>query len=169
MATESPPIYVVMGVSGCGKSTVGQLLASRTGVPYLEGDQLHSPQNIARMSAGIALTDLDRQDWLKALSNHIGAARANNKGLVVGCSALKRAYRDILRLEAHDLRFVHLRGDESMLTERMAGRKGHYMPTSLLHSQLAILEPPAADEIAQTYDASLPPATIVTAVQAATF
>lgn len=160
------PIFVVMGVSGCGKSTVGQLLASALGVEFLEGDQLHSAGNIARMAAGIALTDADRQDWLEVLAARIRDARVRGCGLVVSCSALKRAYRDTLRQGAADLRFVYLRGDSELLATRMASRPGHYMPASLLDSQLATLEPPGPDENAQTFDTALPVDAIVAAVMA---
>ena len=151
----STPIVVVMGVSGCGKSTIGQQLATAMGVEFLEGDQLHSTENVARMAAGIALTDDDRQGWLETLAGHIGSARANAVGLVVSCSALKRSYRDILRLGSPDLLFVHLQGSP-----------GHYMPASLLESQLATLEIPGPDENAQTFDITISAAAIVAAVMA---
>lgn len=159
-------IFVVMGVCGCGKSTVGKMLASALGFEFLEGDQLHSAGNIARMAAGIALTDADRQDWLEALAARIREARVRGCGLVVSCSALKRAYRDILRGGAADLQFIHLRGDRELLATRMASRPGHYMPASLLDSQLATLEPPGPDEHAHTFDAALPADAIVAAVLA---
>lgn len=161
------PIFVVMGVCGCGKTTVGKMLASALGLEFLEGDQLHSAGNIARMAAGIALTDADRQDWLEALAARIREARVQGRGLVVSCSALKRAYRDILRGGAADLQFIHLRGDPELLATRMASRPGHYMPASLLDSQLATLEPPGPDEHAHTFDAALPADAIVAAVLAA--
>ena len=160
------PIFVVMGVSGCGKSTVGQQLASTLNVEFLEGDQLHSDQNVARMAAGIALTDEDRQGWLETLARRIDDARSSGKGLVVSCSALKRAYRDTLRQGAADLRFVHLQGSPALLLARMASRPGHYMPASLLESQLATLEVPDPDENAQTCDTALPASAIVAAVMA---
>lgn len=162
----STPIVVVMGVSGCGKSTIGQQLATAMGVEFLEGDQLHSTENVARMAAGIALTDDDRQGWLETLAGHIGSARANAVGLVVSCSALKRSYRDILRLGSPDLLFVHLQGSPELLTARMASRPGHYMPASLLESQLATLEIPGPDENAQTFDITISAAAIVATVMA---
>ena len=158
------PIIVVMGVSGCGKSTVGQQLAAALTVEFLEGDQLHSIENVARMAAGIALTDKDRQGWLETLAGRIGNARANKSGLVVSCSALKRRYRDTLRQDASDLLFVYLQGAPELLAARMSSRPGHYMPASLLESQLATLEIPTPDENAQTFDAALPASAIVTAV-----
>lgn len=162
----SNPIVVVMGVSGCGKSTVGQQLATAMGVEFLEGDQLHSTENVARMAAGIALTDDDRQGWLRALASRIGNAHTRGQGLIVSCSALKRTYRDTLRQGAPDLLFVHLQGSPELLTARMASRPGHYMPASLLESQLATLEVPGPDENAQTFDIAISAAAIVAAVMA---
>jgi gluconokinase len=148
---------VVMGVSGCGKSTVGRLLADDLGLDYLEGDDLHPPENVARMAAGVALTDADRQGWLQALARCLGEAQAQGRGLVLSCSALKRSYRDILRAGAADVRFVHLHGAPELLAARMAARPGHYMPPSLLESQLATLEAPAADELALSFDIAQAP------------
>ena len=162
----SARIFVVMGVSGCGKSTVGQQLASALKVNFLEGDQLHSTGNVARMAAGIALTDDDRQDWLDALANRIRDARMHGYGLIVSCSALKRVYRDTLRQGAADLHFVHLQGSPELLATRMSSRPGHYMPLSLLESQLAILEAPGSDENALTFDIALPATTIIAAITA---
>lgn len=139
---------VVMGVSGCGKSTVGRPLAAALGLPFIEGDELHPPRNVALMAAGTPLTDDDRRDWLHAVAGAL--SRAADTGAVAACSALKRSYRDILRGSAPDLRFVHLVGDRALLEERLRHRSGHYMPASLLQSQLDILEPPAPDEAAIT-------------------
>ena len=145
-----------MGVSGCGKSTLGRRLAAALVIDYLDGDELHPPRNVQRMAEGIALTDADRRDWLAALAARLGEARAAQRGLVVGCSALKRAYRDRLREGAPDLTLVHLHGAPALLAERMATRSGHYMPASLLQSQLDTLEPPQADERAITLDIAWP-------------
>jgi gluconokinase len=161
------PIFVVMGVCGCGKSTVGQQLATTLGVDFLEGDQLHSAENIARMAAGIALTDEDRQGWLEALAGRIGNTRERGRGLVVSCSALKRSYRDTLRRGASDLLFVYLQGNPELLATRMVNRPGHYMPTSLLESQLAILEVPGPDENTQTFDIAMSATSIVANIMAA--
>ena len=150
---------VVMGVSGCGKSTVGSLLADALGLPFIEGDNLHPPRNVMLMAAGTALTDDDRQGWLQSIAGELAAAQ--HDGLVVSCSALKRSYRDLLRTAAPDLRLVHLRGDPAVLAERMASRAGHYMPSSLLQSQLDTLEPPTADEAAIQVDIDAPVAVIV--------
>lgn len=160
-------LLVVMGVSGCGKSTVASQLAAALGLEFLEGDLLHSQRNIARMASGVALTDEDRQEWLELLSAHIAQAHRDHRGLVVSCSALKRTYRDILRRGAADLLFVHLTGAPALLAQRTAQRPGHYMPASLLASQLATLEAPGQDEQALTFDVAQPPEAIVAAVMAA--
>lgn len=152
--------YVVMGVSGSGKSLIGALLAAALGLEFVEGDAYHPPENVARMSAGIALTDEDRQSWLAAIAARLDAARRSGVGLVVSCSALKRSYRDVLRA-GRDVQFVYLEGNRSLLEQRLARRRGHFMPSSLLDSQLAILEPPAADEEAWVCDISQPPDVIV--------
>jgi gluconokinase len=158
------PHVVVMGVSGCGKSTVGRQLAQLLGTDFLEGDELHSGQNVARMAAGIALTDEDRQGWLETLAGRLAEARAQGRGLVISCSALKRSYRDILRSGAPDLLLIHLRGDYDLLATRMASRAGHYMPSSLLDSQFATLEPPDAEENALTLDVEQAPNLILNAI-----
>jgi gluconokinase len=147
---------VVMGVSGCGKSTLGAALAAARGLPYVEGDALHPPSNVERMRAGIALTDEDRQGWLQALADVLRDARDAGRGVVVGCSALKRRYRDVLRTGAADVAFVHLHGTHEQLAQRLAARQGHYMPASLLQSQLDALEMPAPDENALTLDLTEP-------------
>ena len=148
---------VVMGVSGCGKSTVGRLLAQHLALDYLEGDDMHPPENVARMAAGVALTDADRQGWLQALADRLADARAQGQGLVLSCSALKRRYRDLLRTGAPDVRFVHLHGARELLAARMTARPGHYMPASLLDSQLATLELPGADEKVLSFDIAQSP------------
>jgi gluconokinase len=149
-----------MGVSGAGKSLIGASLARALGLEFIEGDAYHPPENVARMSAGIALTDDDRQTWLAAIATRLAAARAE-AGLVVSCSALKRRYRDVLRAGTTDVQFVHLAGTRTLLEQRLAGRRGHFMPSSLLDSQLAILEPPAPDEHAWVCDVSEPADVIV--------
>lgn len=159
-------IFVVMGVSGSGKSTVGAMLAAAGGLEYLEGDVFHSAHNVARMAAGIALSDADREGWLQTLAERIRRARQARQGLVLSCSALKRSYRDILRQGAPDLYFLHLHGDYDTLAARMAARTGHYMPLSLLASQLATLEAPGEGENAQSFDMECRPEAIVAAVVA---
>ena len=137
---------VVMGVSGAGKSVVGEALAAAMDVPFSEGDMLHSPANIAKMRAGVPLTDADRAPWLDAVA---GWMAAHPDG-VVSCSALKRTYRDRLRVAAPDVRFVLLEVPEAVLAERLRHRPAHFMPAALLASQLATLERPGADERAVT-------------------
>lgn len=136
---------VIMGVSGCGKSTVGDGLAKALQLPFLEGDSLHPPRNVALMAAGTPLTDEDRAGWLDTIAARL-AALPDHEGLVVSCSALKRAYRDRLRRACPDVRFVHLHGSAALLAQRLAQRQHLYMPPTLLDSQLATLEIPAADE-----------------------
>lgn len=140
-----------MGVSGSGKSTVGARLAQRLGWDFAEGDDLHPAANVAKMAAGQPLTDADREPWLAAVAAWIdGELQAGRRG-VITCSALKRHYRNQLRRT--DVRFVYLRVARRELERRLAGRPGHFMPPSLLDSQLAALEPPAADEAALTVEA----------------
>ncbi len=148
----NPNLYVVMGVTGSGKSTVGATLANALGVDFVEGDDYHPIENVRRMASGIPLTDEDRADWLMTLAERIRKAKDSNRGVVLACSALKLSYRDVLRRAAPELRFVFLKGSESLIAERVAGRRGHFMPASLLESQLAILEEPAADEDVWTCD-----------------
>ena len=151
-------LLVVMGVCGCGKSSLGQALAKRLGWEFVEGDELHPAANVAKMASGQPLDDADRQDWLRALAARMRQAVQGGRSLVLSCSALKRAYRDLLRREcgaAQALRFIHLHGEQALLAQRMAQRSGHYMPASLLQSQLAILELPQADERALTLDAAV--------------
>ncbi len=147
-----------MGVSGCGKSTLGRSLAVALDCRYVEGDELHPAANVAKMAAGTPLTDDDRAGWLAAIAALLAEADSGGRSLVVSCSALKRSYRDRLRAGCADLRFVHLQGDRALLLARMDDRPGHYMPASLLDSQLATLEPPGADEQPIVLDIALPPA-----------
>jgi len=160
-------IFVVMGVSGCGKSTVGAKLAEALQLPFLEGDVLHPERNVALMAAGVPLSDADREGWLQALAERLRQAHAAGRGLVLSCSALKRAYRDILRSGAPGLRLVYLHGEHALLAARMAARTGHYMPLSLLDSQLATLEPPGVDENALGFEVAERAEGIVAAVLAA--
>ena len=147
---------VVMGVSGCGKSSVGEALGALLGIPYFDGDDLHPAENVARMAAGVPLTDADRWPWL----DRVAAVLAERAPVIVGCSALKRAYRDRIRAGAGGpVRFVHLAGSRAVIEDRMAARTGHFMPAALLDSQFATLEPPGPDE-ALTLDVALPVAVI---------
>jgi gluconokinase len=158
---EDASVIVVMGVSGCGKSTVGQLLAQRLGLPFAEGDDFHPAANVAKMRSGLPLDDADRQVWLQALGQHLARSLMAGQGVVLSCSALKRSYRDQLRLHAPGLQLLHLVGSFDLLMQRMAARKSHYMPASLLHSQFADLQPPDADERAQLFEVTQTPQRIV--------
>lgn len=144
---------VVMGVSGSGKSTVGDALARRLELPFEDGDDLHPPANVAKMAAGQPLDDEDRWPWLDAVGQWLADHPA---GGVVACSALKRVYRDRLREHAASAFFLLLQGDESLLAARLAARRGHFMPTGLLGSQLETLEPLQPDEQGLTVDVGGP-------------
>lgn len=141
-----PLRWVVMGVSGCGKSEIGRRLAHRLGLVYVEGDDDHPAANVAKMAAGTPLDDADRQDWLLILQARIRAAQQDGIGLVLSCSALKRRYRDLLRQGDPALLFVHLDGARELIAARMQARGDHFMPLALLDSQLRDLEPLAEDE-----------------------
>jgi len=150
-----------MGVSGCGKSTIGTALAATLAVPFLEGDAFHPESNVAKMSAGIPLDDQDRAGWLRTLAAEIRGAREQGKGLVLSCSALKRRYRDLLREADPALQFVHLSGPRGLIAARMQQRVDHYMPPALLDSQLDILEALEDDEAGMVLDITLAPTTLV--------
>ncbi len=140
---------VVMGVASCGKTTLGELLAAHFKVQFVEGDKLHSPESVTKMSAGIPLMDDDRWPWL----GRVGDALAGETACIASCSALKRSYRDAIRSHAkRDVAFIHLHGTRDVLAARIAGRTGHFMPASLLDSQLKTLELPGADEHFTTID-----------------
>lgn len=153
--------YVVMGVSGSGKSEIGRRLARRLGIAYEEGDDFHSPESVAKMGAGIPLNDSDRHEWLLALQSIIRGAFERNEELVLSCSALKRRYRDLLRGGDPELIFIHLQGDRDLIAGRMKQRTGHFMPAVLLESQLRDLEPLAPDERAIHVDVAASPDEIV--------
>lgn len=162
---STPHVVVVMGVAGTGKTTIGPLLATALGVPYAEGDDFHPPANIAKMSAGTPLDDADRRPWLDA----IGAWARSRTGLggVVSSSALKREYRDRLRAAAPEAVFLHLTGSRELIEQRMAERKGHFMPTALLDSQFATLQPLEDDEVGVAVDVSGTPEEITERAAAA--
>jgi gluconokinase len=143
---------IVMGVSGAGKSTIGALVADAMDIPFLDGDSLHPMANISKMAAGTPLTDADRWPWLEIVGNEL--ANTTAKGIVIACSALKRSYRDVIRAKAPDTIFLHLDGSLEVLSSRLEGRSGHFMPPALLASQLASLEPLADDEHAVVIDIS---------------
>lgn len=169
MSSGSDPLRVVlMGVAGCGKSSVGAALAPLLGAVYRDGDDLHPLENIAKMAAGVALSDQDRAPWLADCGRQFVLVPR----LVLGCSALKRAYRDVIRDQAGGpVTFVHLTGDRALIAARMTARPGHFMPPTLLDSQFAALEPPGADETAITVNIAEPlpalVARIATALSAA--
>lgn len=150
------PQIVVMGVSGCGKSRIGAALANALGLRFLDGDSLHPPHNIAKMSRGDALDDNDRAPWLDAVGTALGP-----QADVIACSALKRAYRDRIRARSPGAIFVHLMGDRAVLARRVACRPDHFMPPALLDSQLATLEPLQPDEAAIIVDVMQTPTQIV--------
>ncbi|MFF8386762.1 gluconokinase [Streptomyces kanasensis] len=155
---EKPQVVVVMGVAGTGKTTIGPLVAERLGVPYAEGDDFHPAANVAKMTAGVPLDDADRWPWLDAIGRW--AAGRAGRGGVVSSSALKRAYRDRLRAAAPGVVFLHLTGDRALVGERMAARRGHFMPTALLDSQFATLQPLGDDEAGVAVDVAGTPADI---------
>jgi gluconokinase len=161
-------LYIVMGVAGAGKSVIGLALANALDVDFVDADEYHPADNVARMAAGIPLTDDDRLPWLRAIAKRVADAKNNGAGLVVACSALKRSYRDILRDEsgAAELQFVFLRGPRGLIAERLTGRRGHFMPTQLLDSQFAALEEPLPDEHAWVCDITGSPEQIVAALVA---
>jgi gluconokinase len=153
---------VIMGVSGCGKSSVGAALGQSLGIPYKDGDDLHPAANVEKMRAGIPLTDDDRWPWLARVAQVLH----QHAPVIVGCSALRRAYRDRIRAGAGgDVRFVHLTGSRDIIAARMTARTGHYMPATLLDSQFATLEPPDPDE-ALTLDIAAPLPALVDSILA---
>ncbi|MDT0142125.1 gluconokinase [Microbacterium sp. PRC9] len=152
---STPPILVLMGPSGTGKSTVGAMLSGRLGWPFQEGDDLHPAANVEKMRRGHALTDADRIPWLELVAAWIDERRAAGEPGIVTCSALKRSYRDILRRD--NVTFVNFTGDAAVVRDRMMRRQGHFMPPALLDSQFATLEAPGPDEQAIDIDIALPP------------
>ncbi|KAF1007144.1 MAG: Thermoresistant gluconokinase [Luteibacter sp.] len=139
-------ITIVMGVSGSGKSTIGEGLATRLGIPFIDGDSLHPQANRDKMAQGIPLDDTDRQPWLEAIVAEMDRHRADGRSLVLACSALKKRYRDFLRQGHDDVRFVYLHGSRDLLAARLGHRSGHFFNPALLDSQLATLEEPSRDE-----------------------
>jgi len=155
---------VVMGVSGSGKSTVAALIAARTGCAFADGDDFHPATSIARMAAGHPLDDVVRAPWLAAIAAWLAERAARDECAVVSCSALRRAYRDVLRGAGRDVRMVHLAGPRELVAQRLAARRGHFMPPDLLASQYATLEPLSADEPGITLDLTLPPTQLTDAI-----
>lgn len=153
-----PEILIVMGVSGSGKSTVGRLLAQELGWQYLEGDDFHPPANVEKMRSGTPLTDEDRLPWLDALRDLVRDALKRNRHLVVTCSALKQKYRQRLAVDESKVVYIYLKGDFELIANRLKGRKGHFMPETLLKSQFEAMEEP---KDAITVDVALSPRDIV--------
>ncbi|MFM2278266.1 MAG: hypothetical protein RLZZ444_497 [Pseudomonadota bacterium] len=149
--TAQPWAIVVMGVSGCGKSSVGRAIGAALKIDFIEGDELHPPANIEKMSKGIPLTDEDRWPWLDRIGQIIRNARQEGRSIVVSCSSLRKTYRDRMRA-AGSVLFVYLEGSETLLTGRMSRREGHFMPVSLLKNQLAVLESPKGEPSVLTID-----------------
>jgi len=145
-------IIIMMGVSGVGKTTIGEYLAKSLQIDFIEGDDLHPEENIKLMREGTALTDEDREPWLDRIVVTLNDYKSAGHSAVLSCSSLKRAYRDKLRQEVGTISFIYLRGDEETLLQRMKKRSAHFMPTSLLQSQLSTLEEPTADEGIITID-----------------
>jgi carbohydrate kinase (thermoresistant glucokinase family) len=143
---DSARIVVLMGVSGSGKSTIGRLLSQRLGWPFHDGDDFHPPGNVAKMHAGVALDDEDRRPWLAAIADSIRDHLRRGERAIYACSALKQAYRAMLKVDERVV-FVHLRAERAVLEARLRSRRGHYMPASLLDSQLATLQDPGAEAI----------------------
>lgn len=157
---------IVMGVSGAGKSTIAAALAARLGFGLEDADAYHPPSNVAKMHAGIPLTDDDRWPWLRAIAEAIDRKAAAGEPVVIACSALRRAYRDVLVHGRDDVRLVYLKGPRDLIAQRLAHRRDHFMPTSLLDSQFATLEEPAPDEHAIVADIDAPVDDIVAAIAA---
>jgi len=159
--TSEPSVLVLMGVSGCGKTTIAAILASRLGWPFEEGDALHPQANIEKMAAGHPLTDADRWPWLAKVADWIDERLDAGENGLITCSALKRSYRDLINRRGSGLIFVFLAGSKETIAARLAARHGHFMRASLLESQFADLEEPAADEPAIRVDIGPPAAEIV--------
>lgn len=142
----APAVIVVMGVASSGKTSLGERLAERLGWPFRDADSFHPPANVAKMSSGIPLTDEDRKPWLAAIAAWIDDLRASGGNGIVTCSALKKAYREVIVGDRPDVALVYLRGSRELIGQRMAARQHHFMPPALLDSQFATLEEPSSDE-----------------------
>jgi len=160
IAAAGEVVVVVMGVSGSGKSTVGERLAAVLGCPFFEGDDFHPAANVAKMKQGIALTTADREPWLRIIAAEIDALLLAKRSAVFSCSALQRSYRDIIIGDRSRVGLVYLKGSYDLILHRLQGRHGHFMPTSLLKSQFDTLEEPTPDEHPIVADIALPPSEI---------
>lgn len=164
VAGQDPRVLVLMGVSGCGKTTVAALLAGRFGWEFEEGDSLHPPSNVEKMHGGDPLTDEDRWPWLAKVADWIEAELDSDKHGVITCSALKRSYREAINRRGVGIEFVYLAGTQQQIAARLAARQGHFMPASLLQSQFADLEEPQDDEPAIRVDIGSSPQRIVQSI-----
>jgi gluconokinase len=165
MQTGQVRSIVVMGVSGSGKSTIALALAERSHFQFVDGDSLHSSENLAKMSRGVALSDDDRMPWLNAIGHQLKIAQSSYDGLVVACSALKRKYRDLLREYDPGIFFVMLEGTVALIRSRIEARPHDFMPASLLASQFAVLEPLQSDERGMCVDINFSPKEIVDQIE----
>ncbi len=161
-----PVVLVLMGVSGCGKTTVAQILAERLHWPFEEGDALHPPANVAKMAAGHPLDDADRAPWLARVADWVDARLDAGECGVITCSALKRAYRELIDRRGARVEFVYLHGSRELIASRLSGRHGHFMPSTLLDSQFATLEEPGPDEPAIRVEIGEPPEGIADVIMA---
>ncbi len=161
-----PCVIIVMGVAGCGKTTIGELLAEKLDWKFSDADEFHPAANVAKMSAGQPLNDEDRAPWLQAIRDHISDCLAREVGAVVTCSALKKAYREVIVVDPVRVKIVHLSGSRELLWERISGREGHFMKPAMLDSQLATLEFP---EDALTVDITPTPEAIVASIRDSLF
>ena len=166
-SSPAPAVVIVMGVSGCGKSTIGALLASRLRWDFEDADWFHPTSNVDKMHSGIPLTDEDRWPWLEAIATWIDKTRRSGGHGVIACSALKRSYRDVLIGDRADVRLVYLKGDETLIARRLATRHEHFMPQSLLHSQFEALEEPGSNERPIVVSIEPPPREIVARILSA--
>ena len=166
LAPGAPTVVVVMGVSGSGKSTVAACLAERLGWAFVDGDSFHSAAHIAKMRAGHPLDDDDRAPWLAAIAAWIDLRLQERESGIVVCSALRRAYRDVLVRGRPEVRIAYLHGDRALIEGRLAARRGHFMPAALLDTQFAILEPPTAEEGAVTVSIAAPAEAIAATIAA---
>jgi gluconokinase len=164
--SEAVPVAVVMGVAGSGKSVVGSGLAEALGATFIEGDQLQPPENVARMASGLPLNDEFRKGWLEAVGREIASSARSGHAVVAACSALKKIYRDRLRSHWPEIVFVYLKLDPDTARDRVALRKGHFMPASLVDSQFADLQPPAGEDNVIVLDATRPLAELVAGASA---
>jgi len=167
VSSPAPAVVIVMGVSGCGKSTIGALLASRLRWDFEDADWFHPTSNVDKMHSGIPLTDEDRWPWLEAIATWIDKTRRSGGHGVIACSALKRSYRDVLIGNRADVRLVYLKGDETLIARRLATRHEHFMPQSLLHSQFEALEEPGSNERPIVVSIEPPPREIVARILSA--